>query len=197
MRRRSTNEIFAVTGTGDGAGLILRVGASANYRRIANSSGHFVCRAASRSRGGQITVLIESNGSNGTVSILIGDYKAFPVTARMILFPSLHLLQGIPALLRKKIFLVHQFEPVGLGECFRTRTVEHYVRRFFHHESRKSDRIPYVLHAADCTGLESPAIHDGSVHLVGAGAGEYGTSAGIEARIVLEHSHGGFGSIET
>src|SRR5215472_5671311 len=197
MRRRSTNEIFAVTGTGDGTGLIVRVGAGANYRRVANSSGHLVCRPAGRSRGGQITVLIKRNGTNGTVSILIGDYKAFPVTARAILFRGLHLLQGIPALLRKKIFLVHQLDPVSLGECFRTRTVEHYVRRFFHHEPRKIDRILYVLHATDCTGLESPAIHDGCVHLVGAGAGEYGTSAGIEVRIVLEHSHGCFGSIET
>src|SRR5215468_151596 len=197
MRRRSTNEIFAVTGTGDGAGLIVRVGAGANYRRVANSSGHFVCRSAGRSRGGQITVLIKRNGTNGAVSILIGDYKAFPVTARTIFFRSLHLLQGIPALLRKKIFLIHQFDPVGLGECFRTRTVEHYMRRFFHHEPRKSDRILYVLHAADCTGLESPAIHDRRVHLIGAVAGEYGTSAGIEVRIVLEHSHGSFGSIET
>src|SRR6516162_11884704 len=187
MRRRSTNEIFAVTGIGDGA----------NYRRVANSSGHFVCRPAGRSRGGQITVLIKRNGTNGTVSILIGDYKAFPVTARPILFRSLHLLQGIPALLRKKISLVHQFDPIRLGECFCTRTVEHYMRRFFHHEPRKSDRILYVLHAADCTGLESPAVHDGSVHLVGAGAGEYGTSAGIEVRIILARSHGCFGSIET
>src|SRR5215471_35314 len=182
MRRRSTNEIFAVTGTGDGAGLIVRLGAGANYRRVANSPGHFVCRPAGRSRGGQITVLIKRNGTNSAVSILIGDYKAFPVTARANLFRSLHLLQGIPALLRKKIFLVHQFDPVGLGECLRPRTVEHYVRRFFHYEPRKSDRILYVLHAADCTRLQSPAIHDGRVHLVGAGAGEYGTSAGIEAR---------------
>src|SRR6478752_9352237 len=106
MRRCSTNEIFSVASTGNRAGLIVRVSARANHRRVADSSGHLVCCSASRSRRGQISVLIQRNGTNGAVSILIGDQKACPGSAGLILFGSLHLLQSVPAFLRKKIFLV-------------------------------------------------------------------------------------------
>src|SRR4029453_15505717 len=197
MGRRSTNEIFAVAGTRYRARLMVRLRAGANHRRVADSSGHFVRCSAGGSRGGQITVLIKRNGTNGAVSILIGDYKALPVTARAILFRSLNLLQGIPALLRKEVFLLHEFHSIRFRECFRTRTVEHYVRCFFHPQPRESDRIFYVLPAYNFAGLQCLSIHDGRIHLVCAGAGEYRTAAGVKSRIVLEYGPTRFCCIKT
>ena len=76
MRRCGTNEIFAVACTGNRAGLIVRVRAGPDHRRVADSPGHFVCRPAGRSRRRQITVLIQRNGTNGAMSILISNEKA-------------------------------------------------------------------------------------------------------------------------
>ncbi len=197
MRRCGTNEIFAVTGTRDGTSPIVRVRAGANHWRVTNSSGHFVCRPAGRSRCGQVTLLIQRDRSDGAVSILIGDQKAFPVTARAILFGSLHLPQSVPAFLCKKIFLVHQFDPVFRRERFRPRAIEHDMRRFFHYQPGEVDRIFYMLHTANCAGLQCLSVHNGRVHLVCAGAGKYRTAAGVEMRIVLEHSHSRFRCIET
>src|SRR5438876_9410971 len=105
MRRDSTNEIFAVAGTRDRTGLIVRVSAGADHRRVPDSAGHLVCCSAGRSCRGQISVLIQRNRTNGAVSILIGNEKTCPGATGAILFRSLHLLQSVPSLLRKKIFL--------------------------------------------------------------------------------------------
>src|SRR4029077_3396580 len=59
------------------------------------------------------------------------------------------------------------------------------------------DRILYMLHAANCAGLQCLSFHNGRVHLVCAGAGKYRTAAGVEMRVVLEHSHSRFRCIET
>ena len=107
MRRCSTNKIFAVAGTGHRASLIVRVRAGADYRRVAYSPGQFVCRPAGRSRRGQVAVLIQGNGANGAVPILIGDHRDLAHAAGAMFFRGLHLLQSVPAFLRKKIFLVH------------------------------------------------------------------------------------------
>src|SRR5713226_10098473 len=127
MRRYSTNKIFAVAGTGHRASLIVRVRAGADYRRVAYSPRQFVCRPAGRSRRGQVAVLIQGDGADRAVPILIGDHKDLAYTAGAMFFGSLNLLQSVPALLREKILLIHQFNPVYLRECLRARTVEHEV----------------------------------------------------------------------
>src|SRR5262249_34570771 len=99
MRCCSTDEILSVAGTRDGASLIVSVRASSDNWRIADSSWHFVCRPARRSRGSQITVLIQRDRANRAVSVLIGDYESFSGTVRTLLFSSFHFLQGIPAFL--------------------------------------------------------------------------------------------------
>src|SRR5215470_5301252 len=99
MRRCGTNEIFAVASAGDGAGPIIRISAGADHRCVAYSSRHLVCCSARRSCRGQIAVSVQRDRSYGAVSILIGDYKAFPVTARAVLLGGLHLLQSVPSLL--------------------------------------------------------------------------------------------------
>src|SRR6478736_1091268 len=107
MRRCSTNEIFSVASAGNRAGLIVRVSARANHRRVADSSGHLVCCPTSRSCRGQITVFVQRDRTNGAVSILIGDQKTLACSTGPVLFCSLHLLQSVPSFLRKKKFLVH------------------------------------------------------------------------------------------
>src|SRR4026208_1461756 len=114
MRCGSTNEVFAVASAGHSASLIVRVRPGTDHRRIADSAGHLVCCSAGRSRCRQVTVLIKRNGTNGAVSIVIGDYEALPGAARALFFGSLHLLQSVPAILGEEIFLVRQFDPV----CF-------------------------------------------------------------------------------
>src|SRR5215472_15366991 len=99
MCRRSTNEIFSVAGTRDGASPIVSVRAGANHRRVADSSGHFVCRPTCRSRRGQITVLIHRDGSHCAVPVLIGNYEFFFGPARPLFLSSLHLLKRIPTYL--------------------------------------------------------------------------------------------------
>src|SRR5438552_14587729 len=55
MRRASANKILAITSAGYRAGLIVRVGAGADDRRIADSPGQLVCHSTGGGRSGQIT----------------------------------------------------------------------------------------------------------------------------------------------
>jgi hypothetical protein len=94
------------------------------------------------------------------VSILIGDYEAFPGAARALFFGSLHLLQSVPAFLGEEIFLVHQFDPVCFRERFRAHAIQHDVRRFFHHQASEVDGIFDMLHTANCAGPQCLSVHD-------------------------------------
>src|SRR5262245_36133164 len=185
MRGSGTNKIFPVTSARDRASLIVRISTGADHRRVADSSGHFVRCSASRSRRRQIAALIKGDGTDGAVPILVGNYIALTITARATLFRSLHFLQSLPAFLGEEILLIHQFDPIFLCESLCAYAIEHDMWRLFHDQPCENDRIFDVLHAANCAGLESPAIHYGGIHLVCAGAGEYSAAAGIEVRIVL------------
>src|SRR5437762_14113774 len=112
MRRGDTNKIFAVACARHRASLIVRISASADYRRVANSPGQLIRCPAGRSRRGQIAVLIQGDSTDRAVSVLIGVDKALPVAAGAILFVTLHFLQGIPAFLGEDIFLLIEFYPM-------------------------------------------------------------------------------------
>src|SRR5438045_2371876 len=132
-----------------------------------------------------------------TVSILLGDETTCARAAGTMFVRSLNLLQGIPSVLGKEIFLVHQFNPVCLRERYRPRATEHDVRRFFHYQPGEADRTFYMLDAANRAGLQCLSIHDGRIHLVCAGASENRTASGVEVGLLLEHAHGRFRCVKT
>ena len=53
-----------------------------------------------------------------------------------------------------------------------------------------------MLHVSHSPGSAVASIHDRCIHFVGAGAGKDRAFAGIKARIVFQHPHGCFSSIE-
>src|SRR3954471_24685471 len=180
MRHSRTNKIFAIAGTGYGAGLIIRVSAGADYRRVADASGQFVCCTAGRSRRRQVAVLIQGDGADGAMSILVGDHNGLARAAGAMFFGSLNLLQSVPAFPREKILWVDQFDPICFRERFGTRAIEHNVWGFLHYEPCETDGISNMLQATNGTGSECLSVHDGRVHLVCAGTGENRATTGIE-----------------
>ena len=104
------------------------------------------------------------------MSILIGNDKGFPGTARAFLFSRFDFLQSVPSLLREKIFLVHQFDSVLLGKRFRAFAIYHHMSRFLHDQPREADRILHMLQNSDGSGGKRSPVHDGCIHFVCAGA---------------------------
>src|SRR5216110_982878 len=100
MRRAGANKKLAVTGAGHGARLIVRIGASADDRRIADSPRQLVCHSASRSRRRQIPALIQRDRADRPVPIVFGD-KKFLAADATVLFRFFNFLQRVPAFLRK------------------------------------------------------------------------------------------------
>ena len=129
--------------------------------------------------------------------ILIGDHRDLAHAAGAMFFCGLHLLQSVPAFLRKKIFLVHQVDPICLCERFGTRAIKHDVRRFFHDQTRQTYGIFDVFDATNCTGSDCLSIHDRCVHFICASAGENRTAPGIEVGIVFEHANRRLRRVET
>src|SRR5437867_13455358 len=107
MRRAGANKILAITSAGYRAGLIVRVGAGTDDRRIADSAGQLVCHSAGGSRCGQIPVLIQRDSANRAMSIVFRD-KKFLAADATVLFRFLNFLQRVPAFLRKKIFFIYK-----------------------------------------------------------------------------------------
>ena len=130
------------------------------------------------------------------MSILIRNDEFLSASAAATFFRGFDFLQRIPALLREEIFLVHEFNPIFLGKRFRAFAIHHHVSGFFHHQSREAYRIPYVLQTGNSACAEGFAVHNGRVHLVRANTGKHCAFGCIKMRIVLEHTYGGFGSIE-
>src|SRR5262249_48030563 len=125
-----------------------------------------------------------------------GNHKLFPSTAGATFFSALDLLQRVPTLLGKKIFLVHQFNPVLLREDFCTFAIYHDVSGFLHHQPGKADGIFDVLQRSDRAGGERLSVHDPCVHLVHARAREHRALACVKMRIAFEDAHSSLGSVE-
>src|SRR5947199_8982546 len=101
MRRAGANKILAITSAGYCAGLIVRVGAGADDRRIADSPGQLVCHSTGGGRSRQITVLIQRDRANRAVPIVFRDKKLLAAHST-VLFLFLTFLQRVPAFLRQK-----------------------------------------------------------------------------------------------
>ena len=84
------------------------------------------------------------------------------------------------------------FPREGVGAVAR----QHHVRGLLHHGAREAHRIPRARDAGDRAGAARAAVHDRGVELVAALGAEHRALAGIEQRIVLEHTHRGFHRIE-
>src|SRR4051812_41431172 len=98
MRGDSADEEFAIAGGGNGARFIVRVSAGADDRAVADAAGSLVRIAAGRSRGGEITRLVEGHRAHRAVAVRVRERFGSRGT---------HALQRLPALFRIKIFLVH------------------------------------------------------------------------------------------
>ena len=70
------------------------------------------------------------------------------------------------------------------------------MRRPLHHRARGEDRVFRAEDAGDRAGAAVAPVHDRGVHLLRAGGGEDGASAGVEQRVVLERDDGGGHRIE-
>src|SRR5213075_3260592 len=88
---------FAIAGRGNSTGLVVRVGAGADNRRVADSARPFIRISAGGGGGRQVARLIERNGADGPVPIRIR--KPFSACGS-------DTLQGLPALRGVKVFLL-------------------------------------------------------------------------------------------
>src|SRR5436190_15227789 len=61
------DEKFAVTGGGDSAGGVVRVGPGADDWRVADPARQLVCVSSGRSRGSKIPSLIQGHGADGAM----------------------------------------------------------------------------------------------------------------------------------
>src|SRR5438046_10140301 len=104
MRRADTNKILAVTGAGYRAGLIVRIRAGADDRRVADSPRHLVCHSPSRSCRGQIPAPIQRDRSDRSVPIVLGDKKILAAKAT-VLFRFFTFLPPVPPIPRQTISL--------------------------------------------------------------------------------------------
>ena len=71
------------------------------------------------------------------------------------------------------------------------------MRRLFHDQTGKADRIFNVSNVGNRAGFERFAVHDRGVHLVYARGRKHRTFAGVEKRIVFERAHRRFGRVQT
>src|SRR5205814_1998832 len=108
----------------------------------------------------------------------------------------LRLLQLHPAMLRKKIFRVYQFDTVSLSEFLSAAPDQHHMLRFPHYGTRQDDRIADMFDAGDRAGAQGFSIHDRGIHFVCASVGKDRAFAGIEMWIILQHSDRSFDCIE-
>ena len=106
-------------------------------------------------------------------------------------------MQSLPAFVGVKIFWINQLHPHFLRERLGAFAVEHDVRRFFHDQSRETDRVADMLHARDRAGLKRLAVHDRRIEFVRSFVRKDGAFAGVEKRVVLEHLDRGLDRIET
>src|SRR5579875_645932 len=59
-----TDEVFAPAGAGDGAGIVVGIGAGPNYRRVADTAGPLVGHAAGGGARRQIAIAVEGHGAD-------------------------------------------------------------------------------------------------------------------------------------
>ncbi len=76
------------------------------------------------------------------------------------------------------------------GEALGAGADEVDMRRLLEDESGGADGVAKTLHAGDAAGAESRAVHEESVELDAAVAGEKGAATGVEG-VVVFHGHDG------
>src|ERR1700686_5140124 len=95
-----------------------------------------------------------------------------------------------PTLRSMKIAARHKRDAAGQGEFFRPCAAQHDVFRMLHDGARQIDWVLDVGDAAYRSGPKGVSVHDRRVQFVLAVVREYGSSAGIEKRVIFEHHHG-------
>src|SRR6202011_2143690 len=96
------DEEFAIAGAGDSACEIVRVGAAANDRCVADSTGQFVCLPAGGRCRRQLSISIQRHGSDRSLEILFAE-EEFLVAAATSFFSGFCLLERGPWGLSEKI----------------------------------------------------------------------------------------------
>ncbi len=169
---------FAVAGGRDGAGTVIRVGARADDRRVANTLKAFARHAAGGSGRGQAAPAVHRHRSD-RADMRNGVSGELGVAAA-------NSLQLRKAFRRVEVALRHEFKPLGGGEFLGAGAGQHHMVRSFHDGPRKFHGISNARDAAYGARLQRAAIHDGGIQFVAAVEREHGAAPGIEQGIVLE-----------
>ena len=199
------NELLAPAGAGDGRGGVVRVGAGADHRYVADAADPLEHGAPRRRGRGQVAVAVQGHGADGAevagaakagvrtgVARVVAQGVRGGISAALCGGTSLGPEFAIPLklLLRGEVglrlpaYAGDDTEVVGPGAD------EQDVRRVLHDPARQGDRVADVLHSGHRAAGQSASVHDRGIHLVGSDGREDGTSAGIEARVVFErHDH--------
>ena len=186
VRDDRADEVFAAAGRGDRAGRVVRVGAGADDRRVADAAPALVRHAAGRGRGGEVAVPVARDGADRAeeADVLIGGGGDALGLLRLLRF-----LELLPAPLGVEVAAGHERHALFERELLRAFAREQHVRRALHDHARKLDRVLDVPHARDGAGFLRRAVHDGGVELVDAGVVEHRALAGVEERRVLQDLH--------
>ena len=89
-----------------------------------------------------------------------------------------------------EILGLDELESLRGREGFRACAGEQHVFAALEYAARRQNRIAYARHAADRTGLERAAVHDGRVEFMRAGRRVDRAMARVEERAIFEQMHG-------
>ena len=179
---------FAVAGAGDASGFGIGVTATTDQRRITDAPGKFAARAAGRSSGKQVSVLIKGHGPHGALLM------ATVMRRGVLVFPAFE--PGCALGLADQPFRIAQRDSVLYCETFRTFTDQHHVRAILEDGSRNADGVLHALQRGHCTGTERSAVHDDGIALHAAVEVQVRAVAGVKNRIVFQHDDGSFDGVE-
>src|SRR5690606_30021780 len=187
----AANEVFAVAGGGNGASGVVSKGSGADDWGIADTAEFFVSHSAGGSGGGEISIFVQSDGSDGSEHFfgrrgVGGTFLAgfhFAIAGALPLFDSAF---------GAEIFVVDEFQFLFARENLGAFADQENVRRFLHDFAGERNRISDVFYGGDGAGILVAAVHDGGVEFSGSFIGEDGTATGVEKGRIFENADGGF-----
>src|SRR5579872_1951964 len=204
VSRHGANEVLPVPGGRYRAYAVLGVGSGADDRRIADPPRPLVRHTAGRGGGGEIALDIECYRADRaraahcahTADRARRSRRSRRDQLRNVLAALLE-LELLDALGGSEVAIRHQREAFLERELFGPGADQQHVPRLLHDAAGEVDGISHVPYRSHGAGAHLPAVHDGSIELGRAVAGECRAMAGIEERVVLEDAHRRADRVET
>jgi len=180
---------FPVAGTGNSAGLRVRVTTAADQRRVSHAAGELAASAASASGGEQAAVAIEGYGSHR--ALFMAAMVRGGVRAVAAFKPGIALGVG------DEFFGSTQRQTLLGGKSLGALANEHHVRTMFENLAREAYWIANVAERRDGARAQRSAVHYDGVAFHVPVDGEMRTEAGIEDGVIFQNRDGGLHRVQS